>query len=384
MKAPSICFVGLGSLPVLAREFGRHGSGGEELQHTLLARALARRGYRVSMVVGDYGQPEGACWDGVTTHIAYDPDGGLPGLRFVHPRWTGLWSAARRADADIYYVSCAGMQVGELAMFARRHGRKVVFRVAHDDDCIPDRLVSRLDAGGLRSWLHASLYRHGLTTADAVLAQSERQRELLDRHFRREATIATMLVDPPATMRSFGERDIGALWVNNIRAFKRADLAVALAESLPDINMHMVGGRQPRFEALYAEVERRAQSLPSLTFHGRVPYHEVNEFYERARVFVNTSDSEGFPNSYLQAWVRGVPVVAFFDPDDVIAREGLGRAVSSLEEMRQAVHEFATDEATWQQASRRCRDYMEREYGEERILAPYLATVTRLAKPAVQ
>nr|PZN61587.1 MAG: hypothetical protein DIU62_13230 [Pseudomonadota bacterium] len=381
---PHVCFVGLGNLPVLAPEFGNHGAGGEELQHTLLARALARRGYRVSMIVGDYGQPDGASWDGVTTHIAYDPAAGLPGLRFVHPRWIGLWSAARRADADIYYVSCAGMQVGELALFARRHGRRVVFRVAHDDDCVPHRLVARLDAGGLRFWLHTSLYRYGLAHADAVLVQSSRQHRLLKEHFGREATIATMLVEPPRRVPDFAARDIDVLWVNNIRAFKRADLAVDLAGMLDGLRMHMIGGAQPRFESLYADIERRAAALPHLTFHGPVPYHQVNGFYERARVFVNTSDSEGFPNSYLQAWARGVPVVAFFDPDGVIAREGLGRAVRGLAEMQQAVRELAGNPAAWQAASQRCRAFMAREYGEDRILAPYMSAFDEVAPRAAR
>ncbi len=42
-----VCFVGLGNLPVLAREYCERRAGGAELQQTLLARALARRGWPV-------------------------------------------------------------------------------------------------------------------------------------------------------------------------------------------------------------------------------------------------------------------------------------------------------------------------------------------------
>ena len=52
----------------------------------------------------------------------------------------------------------------------------------------------------------------------------------------------------------------------------------------------------------------------------------IDALYDRAKVLVNTSDVEGFPNSYLQAWIRGVPVVTLIDPDGVIEREGLGVA----------------------------------------------------------
>ena len=88
-----ICLVGLDNLPVLAPEYGQHTIGGESVQQTLLARALARRGHDVSMVVGDYGQPDGAEWEAIRVFKAYRPDAGLPVLRFIHPRWTGMWSA---------------------------------------------------------------------------------------------------------------------------------------------------------------------------------------------------------------------------------------------------------------------------------------------------
>jgi len=124
MRTPSICFVGLENLPLLAPEFGRFRVGGAELQQTLLATTLARRGFRVSMVVEDLGQPDGASWRGVETFKAYANSDGIPVLRFVHPRWTGLWAAMKRANADLYYVSCAGALVGQVASFVRVHGRK--------------------------------------------------------------------------------------------------------------------------------------------------------------------------------------------------------------------------------------------------------------------
>jgi len=39
-----VCFVGLGNLPVLAREYNHHTIGGEQVQQTLLAQALVKEG----------------------------------------------------------------------------------------------------------------------------------------------------------------------------------------------------------------------------------------------------------------------------------------------------------------------------------------------------
>src|SRR6185436_11116590 len=121
-----ICLIGLDNLPVLAPEYRQHTVAGEPVQQTLLARALARRGHEVCMVVRDLGQPDGAEWEGIRVFKAYRREAGVPVLRFVHPRWTGLWSALARADADIYYTSCSGMEAGLIALFCGRHRRRFV------------------------------------------------------------------------------------------------------------------------------------------------------------------------------------------------------------------------------------------------------------------
>jgi glycosyltransferase involved in cell wall biosynthesis len=364
-----ICFFGLENLPVLAPEFNRHGVGGEQVQHTLLAKALARREHSVSMVVYDYGQPDCAAWHGVTTYKAYRQHAGIPMLRFVHPRWTAVWAALHRANADIYYVSCAGMHLGLLVLFCKRHGGKVVFRVAHDDDCDPAKLL-------IKYWRDKKLYEYGLRHADCILVQSARQQAAMLTNYGLQSHIAGMLVDIPERQ---SNRDIDVLWVNNIRQFKRPDLLLALANQMPNVQFHMVGGDQPGFAQLYDHIRDQAATLPNLTFHGHIPYHEMDCIYARAKIFVNTSDSEGFPNSYLQAWVRGTPVVAFFDPDNIIQQERLGLVPTSVEEMREAIATLLSTPVLWSKISTSCKSYMERAYGENSVLFPYLNTFQMVA-----
>src|SRR5262249_345053 len=104
-------------------------------------------------------------------------------------------------------------------------------------------------------------------------------------------------------------RDVDVLWVSNIRREKRPDRILKLAGTLPDVKIHMVGGVLRNEESLFREVQGAAMAMANVSFHGRLPYWDTNELYGRSRLLVNTSDVEGFPNSYLQAWIRGVPVV---------------------------------------------------------------------------
>jgi glycosyltransferase involved in cell wall biosynthesis len=356
-----ICFVGLDNLPVLAPEFSGHSIGGEQVQQTLLARAFYRRGHEVSMVVYDYGQADLATWDGITTHKTHREWAGIPVLRFIYPRWTSLWAALRRVNADIYYTSCAGMHLGLLAMFCSRYGGKVVFRVAHDSDCDPKNLL-------IQYWRDKKLYEYGLRHANGVLVQSDQQQRMMLQNYGLHAAVAEMLVDTPQKK---VHRDVDVLWVNNLRQFKRPDILLDLARRLPQLNFHMIGGPQPGFGELFETIRCEAAGIHNLTFHGAVPYHQMDEKYAGARVFVNTSDSEGFPNSYLQAWIRGTPVVAFFDPDAVIQREGLGHAASSPDQMEKLVLDLVEDTQLWSTVSRRCVEYMSVVHGEDRIVSQY-------------
>jgi len=367
-----VCFVGMSNLAVLAPEYDRSGAAGEPVQQTLLAKALARRGYAVTMITADFGQPDGATWEEVKTYKAFDPRAGVPLLRFVHPRWTGLWSALKRADADVYYLSCAGAIVGQVAMFCRMHGKRFIYRVASDADCAPDTLLIKR-----WYWRDRRMYEYGLRRASGVLAQSERQQTLLMRNFGVRSSVAGLLVERARRILPRAERTIDALWVSNIRVVKRPDVLLDVAAMLPDIAVHMAGGTVPGEGSCFDEIRARAQHCANVTFHGAVPYRDVSALYERARVFVNTSDIEGFPNTYLQAWASGTPVVAFFDPDDLISREGLGIAVRTPQEMADAVRTLVHDEAQWQASSARCLAHVARCHGDDTVLRPYLRLVDR-------
>ena len=331
------------------------------------------------MVVMDFGQADGAEWDGIKTYKTYRSEDGLPVLRFFHPRWTGAWGAVKRADADVYYLSCASLRVGLAALFSRKYRRKLVFRIASDMDCEPQKLLIDYNY-----WRDRRIYEYGLRRADAILAQSQYQQQVMKRNYGLSSILAPMLIDQPRDLLTFEGRTIPVLWVSNIRQLKRPDLVLDFAAGSPDIAAHMIGGSVAHSIDLFDEIRERASQLPNVTFHGQVPYHDVNDYFANALVFMNTSEIEGFPNSYLQAWSRGTPVVAFFDPDGLIAREGLGVAVRDMEEMRQAVRQLTTNRERWLATSARCVAFMRREFNEDRILAPYLDTFRRLTDQRVR
>ncbi len=374
-RTPKLCFVNLGAYPALVPGFEGQRIGGEEVQHSLLSTLLAGQGFDVSLVTGDYGQRDGERVDGVRIHASFSAQAGVPVLRFIHPRWTLLHAALKRADADVYYVSCAGALVGWVGWFAQRHARRVVFRVASDTDCDPARL---LVPTARDRWLH----HYGLRRAHAVLAQTEYQQGLLQKNYRIHSQLAPMALDVPAQPPSHEGRDIDVLWVANLRELKRPELFAEAARRLPQYRFHLVGGAVPGEMHVHHALHKQVQGIPNLHLHGRVGFRETLALFDRARLFVSTSLIEGFPNTFLQAWAREVPSISFFDPDGWASKHGLGLQIDSLETLVEGIHTFMDAPDRLRHTGLACGTFMRQRYGREQLLGPYVSAFQRaLAEP---
>lgn len=323
-----VCFVSMTVYPVLHGNTAVEEIGGAEVQQVQIARLLRGLGHEVSFVTEDHGQSDGELVEGFRVFKAYRPNAGLPGLRYLHPRWTGISAAVDRAGADVYYTRTASLAPGLLALKRRRRSFRFVYAGAHDSDFVPEIVQLRFARD---RWL----FRFGLRHADAIVVQSRHQRDLLARHYNREGVVIPNFMDSRPAPAPGARRD-KVLWVGRLRPIKRPMMFVELARALPGLQFTMVGPRTSDV-VLCDQVEAAARSVPNLEFHGFRPFAEVDELFARCRVLVSTSAMEGFPNVFLQAMRRGVPIVSFVDPDDMIARNGLGAVVQSEAELRQRV-----------------------------------------------
>lgn len=358
-----ICIVGLDDYPQLASLKDAKYVGGESVQHVLLARAWRDLGHEVSMIVLNHGQGRVTDVDGILAVAPYARHEGIPVLRFAHPRLTGMISALREVDADLYYQSPAGAPTGITAWFCRRHGKRFIVRIASDLACIPGKQL-------IRYWRDRKIYEFGLRNADLIVAQSEQQRTLLRQNYGLSSEVLDMAVEMPSGRQP--SKDIDVLWVSNFRPVKRPEVVFDLARRLPQVRFTMAGGALPGAEDYYESMRAAASELPNVTCPGAVPYADVGAMFSRAKIFLNTSEIEGFPNTFLQAWVRGVPVVAFFDPDSLIKQRQLGRTARDFEDMVRAIESLLMDDGERWRAGERARTYAVAQFGPTHIASRYL------------
>lgn len=320
-----VCLVGLQCYDLLARAPHPRHIGGSERQQVFLARGLAANGHKVAFVTLDHGQDDGVWHDGIQIFKAYVGHQGLQGVRFVHPRWTGLVGAMRRAGADIYHQRTGDLQTGQVAAWCRLRGRRFVFSLASDGDCDPALPF-------LRTARQRILYRFGLRYADAAIAQTESQRKQLCTAFGAESTVIRsctpdVTFDPAVIQARARDARPRILWVGRLTPVKRLEILLDLAAANPAWEFHVVGSGDPHDEYVQ-RLESRAKMLSNVSLQRGATDEQLHDAYLRAHVLVCTSSMEGVPTTFLEAWARALPVVSTVDPDGVIAAHHLGAATT--------------------------------------------------------
>lgn len=368
-RKPHVCFVAPTTWPVIAGSRDIPVVGGAEVQQSMIAPALVKRGWRVSMISLDYGQPDASVVRGVTVYRINKPHEGIPVVRFIHPRLTALWRALKRADADVYYQRTTAVYTTYMALFCRMHGRRSVFAGASDVDFVPGKEDIRY---GRDRWI----YRQGVRRVDEVIVQNTVQQETLREHFGREGVLIPSCYVPPAGSRADPAGYV--LWTATVRPSKRPELLIEIARRLPGVRFVMIGGPDPgRREAEYMRsIVEAAAAVPNLEVRGFVPFAEAERAFDGARVVLNTSLYEGFPNTFLQAWSRGIPTVGFIDTGSRRAGEPVYDIASDVPEASAKVERLMRDGAAWDGASQRVAAHFRDSHSIDAVLDMYERVLT--------
>jgi glycosyltransferase involved in cell wall biosynthesis len=370
---PHVCFLAPTTWPTLSGAKDIPVVGGAELQQTLIAKALAARGYKVSMISIDYGQRNGAVVDGVTVYNMHKPDEGIPVVRFFHPRLTSLWSALKRVDADIYYQRTAAAYTGFLAAFCKTHGKRSIYAGASDVDFIP----KRQDIHFARDIM---LFEYGLRRVDTVIVQNGNQQESLRKHYGREGILVPNFYDAPAGARA--DRHGYVLWVATIREQKQPELAIEVARRMPHRRFVMIGGHDSGWagEEFARKFREAAAKVPNIEYKGFLPFEEADRWFNGARVVLNTSKYEGFPNTFLQAWSRGVPTVAFVDTGSRCDGRPAYDIASDVDDAAIRVERLMNDDLAWEKASHRVLGHHRAHHSAEAVGGLYEREFEHLAR----
>jgi Glycosyltransferase len=246
---------------------------------------------------------------------------------------------------DIIYQRGLMAYTGIAHYFAKMHGCKMIFHIAHDWDVTPFR-PKELSPGTAFNIVERWIAEYGLRNVDYIVAQTQQQCKLLIHNYGREATAIVKNMHPLPNEAIEKELPIRVVWVANFKPMKQPEVFVRLARDLQDlqaVEFIMIG--RPGERDLYKSLIKEVAGIGNLRYCGGQAIEQVNAILARAHVFVNTSIAEGFPNSFIQAWMRKVPVVSLsVNPDGIFSDGRIGFYSGTYERLREDVRRLIYEE----------------------------------------
>ena len=207
------------------------------------------------------------------------------------------------------------------------------------------------------------MFTKALRKCGNIIVQTNNQRELLKYYFNINGTTIHNAHPDNGPRNIYPKNNsIGKiLWVGRLIRRKRPEIVVALAKRLPEYNFYIIGADvEKAFTQIIIEGAKR---IPNLFYLGELSNDKVLWHLKDSVLFLSTSKSEGFSNTFIESWKQGVPIVSLHvDPDDIIKKYGLGFVSHSFEKMVVDIRTILGNETLWKQKSQNCKVVFEQKF----------------------
>ena len=214
-----------------------------------------------------------------------------------------------------------------------------------------------------------NFYR-GIKLAGQLIAQNIFQQQQLLKNYGRSSVIINQMT-PLADEKTLTESDgfVSVLWVANLKALKRPELFIELARRLKNSNINqkyqmiMIG----RIPASYKDLlENAKQEISTFQYLGELSQEEVNDALSKPGILINTSVYEGFSNTFVQAWMRKVPVISMnSDPNATLSVHKLGFLTPTMDELVEKTALLLENDSLRREIGEKARCYAIESYSLE-------------------
>lgn len=296
------------------------------------------------------------------------------------------------ATPDVIYWRYNKRALLRSVLAARRRSIKFVFAVSHINDvkvfAVKPFYARRLGlarraaraSGRLRSLLTGAVNYCALHLVDGVLFQHAGQ---IPAGFRR--THATIYNSAPCSDGTAAVEQPPrpyVLWVANLKQSKNPEEFLRLSSDLQhlDVEFWMVGDIQdPAYRPML-----ESGSLPcNFRYLGFKPPAAVDALIRNCLFVAHTCDPEGFPNVFIQAWVKGKAVVSlFFDPGALLKTHGIGICSGDYEAFKRDVVRLIEERETREQIAARALRFAAENCDRDRNIQQLEAVLSRLVEPS--
>jgi glycosyltransferase involved in cell wall biosynthesis len=353
-KPIKVCYIAPKTYPIFNPTVGDY-FGGANVDLYYIATEIAKdKRFESSFIVADYGQPDGEVIEGVKLFKALDFSKG------VFSGMVRTWQALKRANADIYMMKCASAGVPLAAWFCKSHKRVFIYRIA-----------SVLESDGTyvrQNPIVGRLFNWSLRQAPIVFAQNAVDAENLTKTM----GISSRVIPNGHRLPSMQTQSRDTiLWVGRDVPIKNPDRFLDLAKAVPNEHFTIVC-QTPNNDRHYENLIAQAGAIPNLQFIRHVPFNQIDAYFQRAKVLVNTSDAEGFPNTFIQACKCSTTILSFnVNPDGFLDANGCGLCCNGDTALLISNLRFMLENNRYVEYGRQGRRYAEQHHDITKIAEEY-------------
>lgn len=329
--------------------------GGAEVQADFIRAACVEAGHEVHFIF-DSNDPFEDQGDG--THYHRLPNHGrLKAWRNA----LAVGKLIEEIQPDIIYQRVRFSYTGISAYYARKHDIAFVHGISSDIACRKNTV--KLNHKVFSEAITEYLGRYGIKRADLLITQTSEQAADLAANFGLDSITIPNGHPLPETQPTTKSGNKIA-WIASVKPWKQPELFVELARRLSDTNIQFYMAGKAAGAAYHEAFLQTVESTPNLQYLGELSLAEVNDLLSESTLFINTSQPrEGFPNTFIQAWLRGTPVISLHsDPGNAIRDNNLGSVSGSLDQMEKDIRLLLDNQTQLQQAGARARQFAEENY----------------------
>ncbi len=240
---------------------------------------------------------------------------------------------------DLIINRGSGRTLGIISLLSKIFAVKLVLLAANDKSFIPGQEKIKGNK------INTQLYQTGIKKTKYFVVQNKYQKESLWLNYKKQSIIISNIWDKNFYSQSNDFSSGYILWVANFRNLKRPEWFINLARHFPNNKFVMIGF--PNKKPLYEKSKNLAKNIRNLEIIGGLPFAETNSFFAKAKVFVCTSEYEGFPNTFLQAWSNNIPVISTVDPSDLIKEKKLGVFAKNEDELKRTLKQLIENKSLY-------------------------------------
>ena len=219
----------------------------------------------------------------------------------------------------------------------------------HDEDVSAEYyngtpFVNRHGISGQQCW-------EQIDRSELFVAQNRMQLKALRENFNKDGILVKSPIEMDGARQTSGEL---ILWVGRPSDVKRPELFVQMAKAISSETFLLITN-----DSDPARLQSLRNSAPeNLEIMVNVPANEIETHFARAKLFVSTAISEGFPITFLHAGKFGVPIATLgVDPDQFLTEQDCGFVYSTIDQLIEATSKILMKE-TWSTKSRNISRYV--------------------------